>query len=276
MGGRRRERGVSCPRQGLERSCQGGSPRGFSSLLEAPGRDLLLLLEAPLHAGAMVRSNNINNYNSSHRENLVFTVNPAAKQTHHFVSYSLTLFIILCFNRLPLGPRDAFLHLGLFPIPRCAPPELAQGAGLPCPQPPKLPRHAPHRLPRFLNETLAAPCRRERAMDALPCAVPPIRCPRGGCCWERRFWQPRPVRSGGERLAWPLCRERGSPRSGMAGWGFPGRLHGGGSFWFDVLLRDGFELDAFDEGRGVGFFSCQLTGIFSCTNMNLVTARNGK
>lgn len=273
LAGRRWERGVSCPRQGLGRSCRGGSPRGFSSLLEAPGRDLLLLLEAPLHAGTMVRSNNINNYSGSHRENLVFTVNPAAKQRHRFVSYSLTLFIILCFNRLPLGPRDAFLHVGLFPVTCCAPPQLAQGSGPPCPEPPKLPRHAPHRLPRFLIE--------ERAGGNAPWMLCPAPCLRsaalgGGCCWERRFRQPRPGRSGGERLAWPPGRERGSPRAGMAGRGFPGRLRGGGSFWFDVLLRDGFELDAFDEGGGGWAFSCQLTGIFSCTNTNLVTARNGK
>lgn len=88
----------------LSRWARGGSPRHFSSLfLEAPGQDLLLLLEAPLNAGTVMCSNNINEYNSNHRESLVFTVNSASKQRHHFVFSSLTPFIILCFNRFPLG-----------------------------------------------------------------------------------------------------------------------------------------------------------------------------
>lgn len=80
------------------------SPWGSGSLFpEAPGQDLSLLLAAPLNTGIMVCSNNINKY-SSHRESLVFTVNSESKQRHRFVFYSLTPFIIPCFNRLPPGP----------------------------------------------------------------------------------------------------------------------------------------------------------------------------
>lgn len=81
-----------------------GTALGGGLSLQAPGKDLLLLFEARLNAGSMICSNNINKYNSSHRENLVFTVNSTSKQRHHFVFYSLTPFIILYFNRCPLGP----------------------------------------------------------------------------------------------------------------------------------------------------------------------------
>lgn len=100
----------------------GGSPRGFSGLfLEAPGQDLLLLLEARLNAGSVMCSNSVNKYNSSHRENLVFPVNSASKQRHRFVFYSLTRFIILRFNRLPPGPRDAFFSGGYSQLPTVPP-----------------------------------------------------------------------------------------------------------------------------------------------------------
>lgn len=86
----------------------------------APGRALSLLVAAPLNTGVLVCSNSINKNSSGHRESLVFTVNSASKQRHRFVFYSLTPFIIPCFNRLPPGLRDAFFYSRLFPITRCA------------------------------------------------------------------------------------------------------------------------------------------------------------
>lgn len=100
-------RGLHCPRRGI--------------FLQAPGKDLLLLFEACLNAGSMMCSNSINKYNSSHGESLVFAVNSASKQRHHFVFCSLTPFIILLFNRSPLGLRDAS-YFRLFPI-AAAPPK---------------------------------------------------------------------------------------------------------------------------------------------------------
>ena len=86
-----------------------GSPRGFSgAALEAPGHGLVLLLAARLKAGSGTCSDNINKYNSSHGESLVFTVNSASKQRHRFVFCSSTPFIILCFSSFPSGRRDAF------------------------------------------------------------------------------------------------------------------------------------------------------------------------
>lgn len=82
----------------LSLSCwaRAGSPQGFSSLfMEAPGQSFLLLLEAPLNADAMECSNTINKCNSSHRENLVFTVNSASTRRHHSVFCSLTPPVII-------------------------------------------------------------------------------------------------------------------------------------------------------------------------------------
>lgn len=85
--------------------------QGSVVLSEASRKELLLLFEGCLNASPMMCSNNITKYNSSHRENLVFAVNAASKQRHHFVFHSLTPFIILCFKRFP--PR-ALNRLFLF------------------------------------------------------------------------------------------------------------------------------------------------------------------
>lgn len=84
--------------------------------MEAPGQDLSLLLEPPLNAGAVMCSNNINKCNSSHRENLVFTVNSASKHRHRFVFCSLTPFIISVLMDFPQGPEMPFFYLRLFPV----------------------------------------------------------------------------------------------------------------------------------------------------------------
>lgn len=101
---------------------QGPAVRGLHHprreiFLQAPGKDLSLLFEACLNAGSMMCSNSINKYNSSHGESLVFAVNSASKQRHHFVFCSLTPFIILHFNRSPPGLRDAAFIFGYSQLP---------------------------------------------------------------------------------------------------------------------------------------------------------------
>lgn len=82
----------------LSLSCwaRAGSPQGFSSLfMEAPGPGSSLLLEAPLNADTVECSDTINKCNSSHRENLVFTVNSASTRRHRSVFCSLTPLVIV-------------------------------------------------------------------------------------------------------------------------------------------------------------------------------------